>query len=111
MKQLLAFAPRTGLALGLFGLAVGIVIGFALAGQAPQAQEIKPAPPQSAMAPPIAVVEWVDVVGPFRKNGGANGINSRNEKMAEKGYVFADLEPYLENGDLQGYWVVYMPAE
>lgn len=28
-------------------------------------------------------------------------------EMAARGYTFADMEPYIENGDLEGWWLTY----
>lgn len=47
---------------------------------------------------------WVDGKG---YSGFAEKLNKKHAEMQEKGWSFADLEIYTENGDMQGAFVTY----
>jgi len=40
--------------------------------------------------------------------GVAEDANKAHAKYVASGYAFADMEPYTENGDLQGAWITYV---
>ncbi|GHA70909.1 hypothetical protein [Cognatilysobacter bugurensis] len=50
---------------------------------------------------------WVDVSWGFRNQGAANNLNRSHQVFAAKGYRVLSVEPYIENGDLQGFFVTY----
>jgi len=54
-----------------------------------------------------AVTIWVDVTWGFRNQGAANALNRAHAAFATHGYRVQGVEPYIENGDLQGFFVTY----
>ena len=54
---------------------------------------------------------WVDAHFGFRKKSGAKGINKIHKDMEAKGWSFADMELYDENGDLEGFFITYTRAK
>ena len=56
---------------------------------------------------PQSVTVFVDATFGFRKDHMARKLSKSHAEYAAKGYHFADLEAYDENGDLQGFFVTY----
>lgn len=54
-----------------------------------------------------AVTLWVDASWGFRKQGAANDLSRAHQAFAAQGYRVVDVAPYIENGDLQGFFVTY----
>ena len=54
-----------------------------------------------------ATTIWVDASWGFRNQGAANDLTRAHKAFAARGYKVADVEPYIENGDLQGFFVTY----
>ncbi len=54
-----------------------------------------------------SVTVFVDATFGFRKNHMANQLTKKHAEFAAKGYDFASMAPYTENGDLQGFFVTY----
>lgn len=50
---------------------------------------------------------WVGVSWGFRNQGAANALNRNHQAFAARGYRVLSVEPYIENGDLQGFFVTY----
>jgi hypothetical protein len=50
---------------------------------------------------------WVEVSWGFRNQGAANNLNRAHQVFAARGYRVLSVEPYIENGDLQGFFVTY----
>ena len=50
---------------------------------------------------------WVDVSWGFRNQGAANALNRAHQAFAARGYRVLSVQPYIENGDLQGFFVTY----
>lgn len=55
---------------------------------------------------PAATI-WVDASWGFRNQGAANDLTKAHKAFAAHGYRVQDVEPYIENGDLQGFFVTY----
>lgn len=55
---------------------------------------------------PAATV-WVDASWGFRNQGAANDLTRAHKAFAARGYKVVSVEPYIENGDLQGFFVTY----
>ena len=92
---------------------VFIAAAFALAALAAPAHaalfEKKPdASAQEAAAANLpAVTIWVDASWGFRNQGAANNLTKAHSAFAARGYKVVSVEPYIENGDLQGFFVTY----
>lgn len=54
-----------------------------------------------------AVTLWVDASWGFRNQGAANALSRAHQAFTTRGYDVVSVEPYIENGDLQGFFVTY----
>ena len=54
-----------------------------------------------------AVTVWVDASWGFRNDGAANSLTRAHVAFARHGYKVVSVQPYIENGDLQGFFVTY----
>jgi hypothetical protein len=54
-----------------------------------------------------AVTIWVDASWGFRNQGAANSLSKAHQAFATRGYKVVSVQPYIENGDLQGFFVTY----
>ncbi len=54
-----------------------------------------------------AVTIWVDASWGFRNKGAANDLSAAHRAFYQRGYRVVSVEPYIENGDLQGFFVTY----
>ncbi len=54
-----------------------------------------------------AVSVFVDVDWGGREDGAARELTRAHKAFHERGFVIVDVEGYLENGDLQGFFVTY----
>lgn len=54
-----------------------------------------------------AITIWVDASWGFRNQGAANDLSRAHQAFANRGYRVQSVEPYIENGDLQGFFVTY----
>ena len=54
-----------------------------------------------------AVTIWVDATWGFRNQGSANSLTRAHTAFAAHGYRVQDVEPYIENNDLVGFFVTY----
>ncbi len=62
---------------------------------------------QAARAGMQAATIWVDASWGFRNQGAANSLSKAHQAFATRGYRVLSVEPYIENGDLQGFFVTY----
>lgn len=62
---------------------------------------------QAAQSNMQAVTIWVGASWGFRTQGAANALNRSHEAFAAQGYRVLSVDPYIENGDLQGFFVTY----
>ncbi|MFT3762021.1 MAG: hypothetical protein QM761_05275 [Pseudoxanthomonas sp.] len=54
-----------------------------------------------------AVTVWVGATWGFRNQGAANSLSKAHQAFYARGYRVVSVEPYIENGDLQGFFVTY----
>lgn len=72
---------------------------------------------QSAPAPSPAVkgrqalTIYMDISVVGRKHGAADKMTKLHGEKAAEGYTLVDVEPYTENGDLQGFYVSYVKEQ
>ena len=57
------------------------------------------------------VTIWVDASWGFRNQGAANSLSRAHQAFAGQGYKVLSVEPYIENGDLQGFFVTYQKSD
>lgn len=55
---------------------------------------------------PAATI-WVDATWGFRNQGAANDLTAAHKAFAARGYKVVSVEPYIENSDLEGFFVTY----
>jgi hypothetical protein len=60
---------------------------------------------QAASLPAVTV--WVEATWGMRNQGAANNLTKAHSAFAKYGYKVVSVEPYIENGDLQGFFVTY----
>jgi hypothetical protein len=82
-------------------LAAGVLLGLVLAGSGLTAQE------QAATAAPLEDTMAVYLSAHGGKDS-AQEINKACKAYAPAGWHFADMEPYLEDGDQKGVWVTFV---
>jgi hypothetical protein len=54
-----------------------------------------------------AVTIWISASWGFRNQGAANNLTKSHSAFAQHGYKVLSVQPYIENGDLQGFFVTY----
>ena len=54
-----------------------------------------------------AVTLWVEATWGMRNQGAANSLTKAHAAFAKYGYKVVSVQPYIENGDLQGFFVTY----
>ena len=62
---------------------------------------------EAATANLPAVTIWIDASWGFRNQGAANNLTKAHSAFAAHGYKVQSVQPYIENGDLQGFFVTY----
>ena len=62
---------------------------------------------QSDEPKPCAVTVYIDADLGSRKKGAAKRINESHAEQQARGYIFVDLEIYIEDGDMEGFFVTY----
>jgi hypothetical protein len=62
---------------------------------------------EASRAGMAAVTVWVEATWGFRNQGAANSLSKAHTAFAHQGYKVQSVEPYVENGDLQGFFVTY----
>ena len=92
-------------------LPAALLVLAALAAPAAHASLFGKSPERSAQeavqANLAAVTIWVDSTWGFRRQGAANALSDAHQAFAARGYKVVSVEPYIENGDLQGFFVTY----
>ena len=88
--------------LGAMSITAGSPAQAALFGKKPAASA-----EEAARANLSAVTIWVDASWGFRNQGAANSLSQAHQAFAARGYKVVSVEPYIENGDLQGFFVTY----
>lgn len=108
MKKTIDYLRRGGPIPVVLALVAGWVLGF----HQPTAGADQTTPPAFAAASgPAAQTVWIDIGPGGRKQGAARKLNESHQRQAQQGWTFVDFEPYLENGDLEGFWVTYVRVQ
>ena len=88
---------RTLIAL-LFGMLAGVVL--ALSGN------LSAQPGPAAMCQEAKTI-WRDSSRFSRRKFGAENMTEKHDEYTRAGWKFADMETYIENGDLEGFFLTY----
>ena len=91
----------------LFALAIALASLACPAHAALFAKKPELSAQEAAAANLPAVTVWVDASWGFRNQGAANNLTKSHSAFAVHGYKIVSVEPYIENGDLQGFFVTY----
>ncbi|MGH8086251.1 MAG: hypothetical protein ACREPV_13420 [Lysobacter sp.] len=62
---------------------------------------------EASQAGMSAATVWVDASWGLRNQGAANDLSRTHQIFAGYGYKVVGVEPYIENNDLQGFFVTY----
>ena len=57
-----------------------------------------------------AVTVWIDATWGFRKSAAAKDLNEAHRVFGAHGFEVVSVESYVENGDLEGFFVTYRQA-
>ncbi|MGD9020525.1 MAG: hypothetical protein PVF46_01915 [Lysobacterales bacterium] len=86
----------------LIGLLAGIVLGALLARSAPLSAQ-----PSPQAACPEAITVFRDASRFSRRKYGAENMSQVHAEYTREGWQFVDMETYIENGDLEGFFLSY----
>ncbi len=64
--------------------------------------------PEAPVGPPGKKAYTIYMGRGGEKIKAAKRMNALHELMAAKGYTLQDTEPYVENADLEGWWITYV---
>jgi hypothetical protein len=86
-----------------------LLLALALAALSPaiHAADLEAIASQAQASQQPAVTVWISSSWGFRKQGAAKELNEVHRLFGAHGYEVISVEPYLENGDLQGFFVTY----
>lgn len=103
------------LALWTLLTAVSLLLGYTLGGGADAAASTLKIPnvkmsqiPQTPVGPPGRKAYTIYMGRGGEKIKAAQRMNALHELMAARGYTLQDTEPYIENADLEGWWITYV---
>jgi hypothetical protein len=71
------------------------------------AADIEATAAQAQLKHEPAVTVWISSTWGFRKQSAAKDLNEAHRAFGAHGYEVVSVESYVENGDLQGFFVTY----
>ncbi len=83
------------------------LLTFCLQAPALHAQDTAPVP-EATPDCQEAITVFQDVSRVGRKDRAASNMTKRHADMALEGWYFKDMEVYIENGDLEGFYLTYV---
>ena len=93
----------------LLGYTLGVGGDSAAASSALKIPNVKMSQiPQAPVGPPGKKAYTIYMGRGGEKLKAAKRMNALHDLMAAKGYTLHDTEPYLENADLEGWWITYV---
>ena len=86
-----------------------LLLAFALfvAASAANAADLESIAAKAQAAQQPAVTVWIDTTWGFRRGGSARELNEAHSIFGAHGYEVVSVESYIENGDLEGFFVTY----
>jgi Tfp pilus assembly protein PilV len=101
------------LAVLMLGFAIGTTQNLAFA--APSQQQVKQIKNKQLPTVSVGPAAREAYTVYMSRDGIAKGqsavhMTQLHQTMAAKGYVFASLMAHVENNDLKGWWITYLPA-
>lgn len=86
----------------LIGTLLGMLLGMVMA----QSGSLSAQPIEFATCQQSKTI-WRDVSRFGRKNSAAENMTEKHDEFTSQGWKFVDMEPYLENADLEGFYLTY----
>jgi len=86
----------------LIGVMFGVLLGMVLA----QSENLSAETTRAASCEEAKTI-FRDASRFSRKNNGAENMNKQHDKYTRAGWKFVDMETYIENGDLEGFFLTY----
>lgn len=86
----------------LIGVMFGILVGMVLAQSGPLSAQ----PTQSTTCQESKTI-FRDASRFSRKNNAAKNMSEKHEEFTREGWRFVDMETYIENSDLEGFFLTY----
>ena len=86
----------------LIGVMFGILVGMVLA----QSGTLSAQPAQASTCQESKTV-FRDASRFSRKNNAAKNMSEKHEEFTRAGWRFVDMETYIENSDLEGFFLTY----
>jgi len=105
------FGIRVGVV--VLALALGLIVGWGGADRAAAAQKVNLSKLIDLDQIPVGVGDgpamWTHVIYIARIDGKRMtlALNELHATMAERGWLFLEMSPNVEDGDLKGVWVTY----
>lgn len=86
----------------MIGVLSGVLLGALLAQSVPLSAQATP-----GATCPEAITVFRDSSRFSRRKYGAENMSEVHAEYTGQGWQFADMEPYVENGDLEGFFLTY----
>ncbi|PJK05169.1 hypothetical protein CO612_05340 [Lysobacteraceae bacterium NML71-0210] len=87
--------------------ALALTLSLTLLPHSAQGKSAERAASEAARQNAPAITIWVDASWGFRNQGAANNLSAAHRAFYAQGYRLVSVQPYIENGDLQGFFVSY----
>ncbi|PJJ96239.1 hypothetical protein CO611_10090 [Lysobacteraceae bacterium NML03-0222] len=87
--------------------ALALTLSLILLPHSAQGRSPERAASEAARQNAPAITIWVDASWGFRNQGAANNLSAAHRAFYAQGYRLVSVQPYIENGDLQGFFVSY----
>lgn len=87
-------------------LAVVLLWAFAGAAWAEKASD-----KEKPVKPGAGLTIYLDISIASRKHRAAKKMTALHKKHYDQGWTVVDVDPYIENGDLQGFFITYVGRE
>ena len=84
-----------------------LALALACAAGAAQAADLEAIAANAKSTQQPAVTVWIDTAWGFRRGGSAKDLNEAHRVFGAHGYEVVSVESYIENGDLEGFFVTY----
>jgi len=86
----------------LIGVLAGLLLGIVFTQSSPLSAQAT-----SAATCQEAKTIWRDSSRFSRRKFGADNMTEKHDEYTRAGWKFADMETYIENGDLEGFFLTY----
>ena len=84
-----------------------LILALFVAGMPALAADLEAIATQAQASGQPAVTVWIASTWGFRKQGAAKELNEAHRVFGAHGYEVVSVESYVENADLEGFFVTY----